>query len=503
MPAADADAVAAAIGALLGDDPACGRVSGVPAIATAAEYAWERRIDALESFLTDVAAPRQIVASTDVVPERARGASPTLSPPPHAMKTEFAVSKLRCPICRRDRTLRLSPWSRPARGARGHAALPALRWPAPRPSRRRGAVMVDAPGQLRPRGGRTRAVRRRRMRDDGLDRRRGSAGFHDLDDGYWYVAGRVDQPGSHTTIPFQPAQSLLDIGSNTCWASNCFAVRGWTSTALDIALWELQGLYTADYFIEEDTRTSSACSGSMNDMPLAADSFDYVYACEVLHHNDAEALRRDVRGGLPGAQAGREDARRQRDAQDAARSGRRPCRGRCEYEGYEHAHWAAQYRWGAIRAGFSTRLLEPVLSPLLPRRACDRCAAALRSVAARIDTSSSAPTRGATVPVLGQQRRRWHAVRHDRHQAGIGPRHPAGGGRRGSEVLGDVRRGPVEDEEPEPEARPARCRPGSPAPPDRRGRARARRRVVDDRVAELLKIDRQRVEHVQVHERPR
>ena len=30
-----------------------------------------------------------------------------------------------------------------------------------------------------------------------------------------------------------------------------------------------------------------------------------------------------------------------------------------QFEGYEHAHWAAQYRLEAGRTGFSTRLLEP------------------------------------------------------------------------------------------------------------------------------------------------
>ena len=30
-----------------------------------------------------------------------------------------------------------------------------------------------------------------------------------------------------------------------------------------------------------------------------------------------------------------------------------------EFEGYEHAHWALQYRMAAIAAGFSTKLLEP------------------------------------------------------------------------------------------------------------------------------------------------
>jgi hypothetical protein len=41
---------------------------GQAGITTAAEYAWERRIDALEAFLTAVAAPRETVASTDAVP---------------------------------------------------------------------------------------------------------------------------------------------------------------------------------------------------------------------------------------------------------------------------------------------------------------------------------------------------------------------------------------------------------------------------------------------------
>ena len=30
-----------------------------------------------------------------------------------------------------------------------------------------------------------------------------------------------------------------------------------------------------------------------------------------------------------------------------------------QFEGYEHAHWAAEYRGEAMRAGFATRLIEP------------------------------------------------------------------------------------------------------------------------------------------------
>ena len=37
---------------------------GAAGIQTAAEYAWTRRLDALERFLLDMARPRQIPAST-------------------------------------------------------------------------------------------------------------------------------------------------------------------------------------------------------------------------------------------------------------------------------------------------------------------------------------------------------------------------------------------------------------------------------------------------------
>jgi hypothetical protein len=34
-----------------------------------------------------------------------------------------------------------------------------------------------------------------------------------------------------------------------------------------------------------------------------------------------------------------------------------------EFEGYEHAHWALRYRWGATRAGFFTEVTEPHYRP--------------------------------------------------------------------------------------------------------------------------------------------
>ncbi len=71
MPAAEVDAVASAIKRLL-DDRRLRRWLGEAGIATAADYSWARRIDALERFMTEVATPKQIAPSTEVVP----GASP-------------------------------------------------------------------------------------------------------------------------------------------------------------------------------------------------------------------------------------------------------------------------------------------------------------------------------------------------------------------------------------------------------------------------------------------
>jgi GT2 family glycosyltransferase len=71
MPEADRPAVTAAIERLL-RDPELRERLGRAGIETAADYAWERRIDALERFLTDLAAPRRIEPSTATVPAARR-----------------------------------------------------------------------------------------------------------------------------------------------------------------------------------------------------------------------------------------------------------------------------------------------------------------------------------------------------------------------------------------------------------------------------------------------
>jgi glycosyltransferase involved in cell wall biosynthesis len=71
MPEPKREAVTSAVRRLLEDPPLRQRL-GAAGIETAADYAWSRRIDALERFLIEVATPRRIEPSTDVVPEPRR-----------------------------------------------------------------------------------------------------------------------------------------------------------------------------------------------------------------------------------------------------------------------------------------------------------------------------------------------------------------------------------------------------------------------------------------------
>lgn len=71
MPAPDQASVAEAMLRLM-RDPALRQRLGHAGIRTAADYSWQRRIDALEAFLTELATPRRISASSGVVPEPRR-----------------------------------------------------------------------------------------------------------------------------------------------------------------------------------------------------------------------------------------------------------------------------------------------------------------------------------------------------------------------------------------------------------------------------------------------
>jgi SAM-dependent methyltransferase len=178
-----------------------------------------------------------------------------------------------------------------------------------------------------------------------------------LDHGYWYVQAR-SMHQLLTTVPFMAGESLIDVGSNTCWAANHFAERGLRAIAMDIATTELQGLYTADWFIDGRVFFERVL-GSMDAIPLASSSVDYVYCCQVLHHNDAAGLRRTFAEAFRVLRPGgrllmvNETLKTLRDPHGVHDEGVE------QYEGYEHAHWAWRYRWEATRAGFFTEVTEP------------------------------------------------------------------------------------------------------------------------------------------------
>ncbi|MFZ0042368.1 MAG: methyltransferase domain-containing protein [Solirubrobacteraceae bacterium] len=272
------------------------------------------------------------------------------------MQIDFARRYLRCPVCRRDRTLLLAADQTNEREVR-EGVLTCSACGSQQPVHRGVAhLLVDPPKHVA-----TEAAGLERfaeyMRADGWTRD-SVRQLPAVDDGYWYVQGAsINQ--LVTSVGFRQGQSLLDVGSNTCWASNFFALRGLNVVALDIATAELQGLYTSDYFIEDGTSYFERVLGSMYDMPIASESLDYVYCCEVLHHNDNESLRRTFeecfRVLKPGGQV--------LVVNETLKTKRDPIGVHAEaveqFEGYEHAHWAVQYRGEAVRAGFTTRLIEP------------------------------------------------------------------------------------------------------------------------------------------------
>jgi SAM-dependent methyltransferase/uncharacterized protein YbaR (Trm112 family) len=271
------------------------------------------------------------------------------------VKPDF-VQELRCPACRRDGVLELHAQAEDAREVReGSLRCEAC---ASEFGVRKGVpeLLYDPPPHiLAEAAGLERFAEE--MRGDGWDRELVRK-LPNLENGYWYVQAR-SMHQLLTTIPFQPGEAILDVGSNTCWAANHFAERGLRAIALDIATVELQGLYTADWFIEDGHVFFERVLGSMDAIPLASGSVDYVYCCQVLHHNDRAGLRRTFaeifRILRPGGRLlmVNETLKTLRDPHGVHDEGVR------EYEGYEHAHWSMRYRWEATRAGMLTEIAEP------------------------------------------------------------------------------------------------------------------------------------------------
>ena len=196
------------------------------------------------------------------------------------------------------------------------------------------------------------------MRADGWDRER-VLRLPDEPSEYW---GGQRKGIDHLldTIDFRPGQTLVDVGSNTCWASNIFAGQGLEVIALDIATTEMQGLHTADWWLDAgDGVFFERVLATMTDPPIASESLDYVFCAEVLHHNRKPELRRTLEemhrvlkpGGLLIVlnEPLRFPTNLKRDHGDEV----------AEFEGNENVYFLHEYVIAARRAGFAIRLLEP------------------------------------------------------------------------------------------------------------------------------------------------
>ena len=121
----------------------------------------------------------------------------------------------------------------------------------------------------------------------------------------------------------------------------------------------MQGLATADWWFEDKGLYMERVLGAMFDLPLASDSLEWVWCCEVLHHNHRANLwatmREIYRVLKPGGSliVANETLRNLREPKLD------PGKAVAEYEGHEHAYLRCSYVKAARDAGFAVDVRGP------------------------------------------------------------------------------------------------------------------------------------------------
>jgi SAM-dependent methyltransferase/uncharacterized protein YbaR (Trm112 family) len=192
------------------------------------------------------------------------------------------------------------------------------------------------------------------MRADGWDRERILA-LPEVALAYWGEQQRAMRQVLRA-VSFRPGERLLDLGSNTCWASNIFARHGLDVVALDIASTELQGLRTADYFIDGGEVYFERVLSVMFDPAFVDASFDYVFCCETMHHNDPANLRATMRELHRILRPGGRLLMVSEPLRFPLLLKRGHAREVAHFEGHEHVYFMHQYVRAARRAGFRVSL---------------------------------------------------------------------------------------------------------------------------------------------------
>jgi len=271
------------------------------------------------------------------------------------MRTDL-LSVLRCPRCKADRSFEVR--SRMEAGGEVREGELTCRECGEWRAINGGIVdlMIDPPGYvLREQAGLDRFADH--MRASEWDRERVLKLPHEQS-GYWYAQATLMHQ-VRATVPFQAGQWILDVGSNTCWASAMFAEQGLRPIALDINANEMQGLATADWWHEDKGRYMERVLAPMFDLPFADGSLDWVWCCEVLHHNHRRNLRKTMREVhrvlKPGGAliVANETLRSLRDPKLD------PGKDVAEFEGHEHAYMRCSYVHAARRAGFDIDVRGP------------------------------------------------------------------------------------------------------------------------------------------------
>jgi SAM-dependent methyltransferase/uncharacterized protein YbaR (Trm112 family) len=195
------------------------------------------------------------------------------------------------------------------------------------------------------------------MRADGWDRDRVLM-LPDDQLGYWKEQRRAIDRLLARMDP-RPGERLLDVGANTCWASNIFAQRGLEVVAMDIATAEMQGLHTAEWFFDANGVFFERVLSSMGNPAIASGCLDYIFCSQVLHHNSRSELVRALRQFHRLLRSGGRllvlgeplrlltDLKRDHAAEIA------------QFEGNEHIYFVAEYRLAASLAGFRCSIIPP------------------------------------------------------------------------------------------------------------------------------------------------